>query len=88
MYGPVMTCKCIVTNKIKSFGNSKSIRGISKKKKGIGLKTTSITKRTFDINSFKKRIWSVSMKRFYTVRVSAKGLKMLDKLDVADFVKR
>lgn len=81
-----MSIKCVVTGKKNSFGKSLSIRGISKKKKGIGLKTTSITKRKFKVNSLKKRIWSESKKKFFKIRISAKGMKTIDTLDIANFV--
>lgn len=81
-----MSIKCLITKKTTSFGKKYSIRGIAKKKKGIGLKTTSIKRRKFKINAFKKKVWSVQDQRFYTVKVSAKGLKQLTKIDVATLV--
>lgn len=81
-----MSNRCIITNKKTSFGKSVTMRGIAKKKKGIGLKMTSSSRRSFKVNSIRKRVWSESKKRYFTVRVSAKGLKMMDSLDVADLV--
>lgn len=81
-----MIKECIVTKKRNAFGKKYCIRGIAKKKKGIGLKTTSIVTRKFKVNFHKKNVWSPLMKRFYKVQVSAKGLKALDLMDVSQFV--
>ncbi len=40
------------------------------------------TKRRFNPNLHKKRIWVESKKSFITLLVSAKGLRMIDKLGI------
>ena len=40
------------------------------------------TKRRFDINLHNKRFWSENQKRFIRLKVSSKGLKIIDKLGI------
>lgn len=70
---------CQITGKRAAPGYKYSIRGIAKKKKGIGLKVTGKTKRRFQPNLLKKRIWLASEKRFITVRLSAHALRTVDR---------
>ena len=51
-----MSRKCAICGKKAITGNSISRRGLSKKKGGVGKKTTGITKRRFEPNLQKKRI--------------------------------
>lgn len=71
--------KCQLTGKSPSRGRSYAIRGIAKKKKGIGLKTTGITKRTFKPNVKKKRVWVPEEKRFVTLKLSTSAIRTLSK---------
>ena len=57
---------CDVTGKKPMFGNNVSH---AKNK----------TKRRFDVNLQKKRFWLTDEKRFVTLRVSTKGMKIIDK---------
>ena len=52
-----MSKECQVTGKKPTKGKSYAIRGIAKKKKGIGLKITGIKRRRFQPNLMKKRFW-------------------------------
>ena len=80
--------RCQVTGKKTSRGNSYAIRGIAKKKKGIGLKITGVTKRRFIPNLFKKRLWFADENRFITLRLTANGMRTIDKLGLAKVVKK
>jgi len=51
-----MSQRCIICGKKAMTGNSIARRGLPKKKGGIGLKTTGVTKRKFAPNLQKKRI--------------------------------
>jgi len=51
-----MSRKCAVCGKRRISGNSISRRGLPKKKGGIGLKTTGVTKRKFQPNLQKKKV--------------------------------
>ena len=45
------------------------------------------TKRRFDINLFKKRFWLAEENRWVKLRVSAKGLKIIDKRGLSAVVR-
>lgn len=79
---------CQVTGKKPSCGHKYAIRGIAKKKKGIGLKITGKTKRRFLPNLMKKRIWFSEENRFVTLRLSAAALRTMDKLGVATVIRK
>lgn len=74
-----MTRKCALTGKKSSFGRSYTLRGIAKKKKGIGLKITGCTNRRFLPNLKTKRLWIPEEKRFVTLRLSVAALRTIDK---------
>ena len=74
-----MSKRCVVTGKVPVKGYAYAIRGIAKKKKGIGLKVTGKTRRTFQPNLMKKRLWLPEENRFVTLKVSASGLRTIDK---------
>lgn len=80
--------RCQVTGKIPRRGKTYAMRGIAKKKKGIGLKTTGITKRRFIPNLFKKRFWFDEENRFITLNVTANGMRCIDKLGLAKVVQK
>ncbi len=74
-----MSKVCQVTGKRPSRGYKYAIRGIAKKKKGIGLKVTGKTKRRFQVNMVKKRLWFGEENRFITLRLSTNALRTIDK---------
>lgn len=82
-----MTKVCQVTGKRPATGNKYTIRGIAKKKKGIGLKVTGIKRRRFLPNLKKKRLWLPEEKRFVTLRLSTSALRSLDKKGITKVVK-
>lgn len=82
-----MPRKCQVSGKIPVRGNSYALRGIAKKKKGVGLKVTGIKKRRFNPNLTKKRFWFADENRFVTLNVTANGMRTLDKRGVAAVVR-
>lgn len=75
-----MSKVCEVTGKKPSRGYKYAIRGIAKKKKGIGLKVTGKTKRRFRPNLVKKRFWHPEENRFVTLRLSTAAMRTIDKL--------
>ncbi len=81
-----MSKVCQVTGKRPVSGYKYAIRGIAKKKKGIGLKITGKTKRRFQPNLLKKRIWFGDENRFITLRLSAAALRTIDKLGISKVV--
>jgi large subunit ribosomal protein L28 len=83
----VMSKICQVTGKKTSRGFKYAIRGIAKKKKGIGLKTTGKTKRRFQPNLFTKRFWFGEENRFVTIRLSTAAIRTIDKRGIAAVVR-
>jgi large subunit ribosomal protein L28 len=82
-----MSKKCQVTGKKPVAGRSYAIRGIAKKKKGIGLNITGITNRRFLPNLFKKRFWFAEENRFITLRLAAKAMRTIEKKGLAAVVR-
>ncbi len=82
-----MSKRCQVTGKIPVRGNSYAIRGIVKKKKGIGLKVTGIKKRRFQPNLKKKRLWFAEENRFITLRLSTNALRTIDKVGLPTIIR-
>lgn len=82
-----MSKVCQVTGKKPVRGYKYAIRGIAKKKKGIGLKVTGKTKRRFLPNLLKKRLWLASENRFVTLRLSTNALRTIDKVGVEAVVR-
>lgn len=68
-------------------GNSYALRGIAKKKKGIGLKVTGVTKRRFLPNLTKKRFWFEDENRFITLSISTSGMRTIDRKGISAVVR-
>jgi large subunit ribosomal protein L28 len=83
-----MSKVCQVTGKKPAYGHKYTIRGIAKKKKGIGLKVTGKTKRRFLPNLAKKKIWSSGEGRFVTLKVSMSALRTMDRNGVDAVLKQ
>ncbi|MBU6382844.1 MAG: 50S ribosomal protein L28 [Verrucomicrobia bacterium] len=81
-----MARQCALTGKKSSFGRSYALRGIAKKKKGIGLKITGCTNRRFLPNLKTKRLWIPEEKRFVTLRLSVAALRTIDKKGISAVV--
>ena len=78
-----MSKVCQVTGKKPTRGYKYAIRGIAKKKKGIGLKVTGKTKRRFLPNLVKKRLWLAEEKRFITLKLSTAAIRTVDRSGLA-----
>lgn len=78
-----MPRQCQVTGRKPSSGRSYSLRGIAKKKKGIGLKITGITNRRFLPNLKKKRFFLPEENRFVTLRLSTAAMRTIDKKGIS-----
>jgi large subunit ribosomal protein L28 len=74
-----MSKVCTITGKKPRFGRTYTLRGIAKKKKGIGLKITGCTNRRFLPNLKKKRIWDSELGQFVTLRLSMAAMRTIDK---------
>ena len=82
-----MSKVCTITGKRPRFGRSYALRGIAKKKKGIGLKITGIKRRRFQPNLMKKRFWLPEEARFITLRLSAAAMRTIDKNGISTVVR-
>ncbi len=78
-----MPRQCQVTGRKSSSGRSYALRGIAKKKKGIGLKITGITNRRFLPNLKKKRFFLAEENRFVSLRLSTAAMRTIDKKGLA-----
>jgi len=82
-----MSKRCQVTGRVPVKGRSYAIRGIAKKKKGIGLKVTGITKRRFKPNLVKKRFWFGEENRFVSLRLSTNAMRTIDKRGIGAIIR-
>ena len=78
-----MSKVCQVTGRRPKTGFKYAIRGIAKKKKGIGLKVTGKTRRRFEPNVIKKRLWFAEENKFVRLKISTAALRTIDKLGLA-----
>lgn len=83
-----MSKVCQVTGRKPRRGFKYAIRGIAKKKKGIGLKITGKTKRRHQPNLIQKRLWLSDENRFITLRLSTAALRTIDKVGLSKIVSR
>jgi len=74
-----MSRVCLITGKKSRFGRKYTLRGIAKKKKGIGLKITGCKNRRFLPNLIRKRLWLADEGRFVSMRLSTAALRTIDK---------
>ena len=74
-----MTKKCQITGRKPSVGMTYTIRGIAKKKKGIGLNIVGKARRRFLPNVRKKRFWLDEEKRFISLKLTPAAMRTLDK---------
>jgi large subunit ribosomal protein L28 len=70
---------CTVTKAKPAKGHYINRSGKAKKKGGIGMHVTSNTKRVFYPNLQTKRLWVPELKRFVTVKLTARALKTMDR---------
>lgn len=82
-----MARKCQVTGKIPRRGFSYTIRGIAKKKKGIGLNITGKNKRRFLPNLVRKRFWFAEENRFISLRLCTSAMRTIDKRGLSTIVR-
>lgn len=82
-----MSRKCQVTGKKPVVGRTYAIRGISKKKKGIGLNITGKNKRRFFPNLQRKRFWFAEENRFVSLRLSVNAMRTIEKRGLSVVIK-
>jgi len=74
-----MSRLCKITGAKVTSGKRIHRSGRAKKKGGIGRHVTETVKRQFKPNLRQKRVWVPELGKFVRVRVSARGLKTMDK---------
>lgn len=74
-----MSRVCKITGAKVTSGRRIHRSGKAKKKGGIGRHVTKTVKRQFKPNLRNKRIWVPELNKYVRVRISARGLKTIDK---------
>jgi large subunit ribosomal protein L28 len=70
---------CAITGSRPTRGSEIHRRGMAKKKGGVGRHVTKNVPRLFAPNLHEHRIWVPELKKFVRVRVTARGLKTINK---------
>src|SRR5436189_3791824 len=70
---------CHITGSRAVRGSVIHRRGLAKKKGGVGRHITKMVPRVFAPNLRRQRIWVPELKKFVRIRVSARGLKTINK---------
>ena len=70
---------CTITGSRAVRGSVIHRRGLAKKKGGVGRHITKMVPRIFSPNLHRQRIWVPELKKFVRVRVTARGLKTINK---------
>jgi large subunit ribosomal protein L28 len=74
-----MSKVCSITGSRVSRGSIIHRRGMAKKKGGVGRHVTKNVPRVFSPNLHTHRIWVPELKKFVRIRVTARGLKTINK---------
>ena len=74
-----MSKVCTITGSKPIRGSVIHRRGMAKKKGGVGRHVTKNVARWFAPNLHQQRIWVPELKKFVRVRVTARGLKTINK---------
>lgn len=74
-----MSKVCSITKAKPSKGSVIHRRGMAKKKGGVGRHVTANTKRIFSPNLKTRRLWVPELKKFVTVKLTARAIKTVTK---------
>ena len=74
-----MSRVCSITGARVSRGSVIHRRGMAKKKGGVGRHVTKNVPRTFSPNLREHRVWVPELKKFVRLKLTARGLKTLNK---------
>src|SRR4030095_9317114 len=75
----IMSRICDITGSRAARGSVIHRRGMAKKKGGVGRHVTKNVPRVFGPNLHEHRIWVPELKKFVRIRVTARGLKTINK---------
>ena len=70
---------CSITGVSVRSGNRIHRSGLAKKKGGVGRHVTKVVKRVFRPNLQTKRIWVPELKKYVTLKLSARALRTMGK---------
>lgn len=70
---------CHITGAKATRGSVIHRRGLAKKKGGVGRHITKMVPRVFAPNLHRQRIWVPELKKFVRLRITARGLKTINK---------
>ena len=70
---------CNITGSRAARGSVIHRRGLAKKKGGVGRHITKMVPRIFAPNLRRQRIWVPELKKFVRIRITARGLKTINK---------
>ena len=76
---PAMSKVCSITGSRVTRGSIIHRRGMAKKKGGVGRHVTKNVRREFHPNLHEHRIWVPELRKFVRIRVTARGLKTINK---------
>ena len=79
---------CHITGSRGARGSVIHRRGLAKKKGGVGRHITKMVPRIFAPNLRRQRIWVPELKKFVRIRVTARGLKTINKLGAYKALKK
>ena len=74
-----MAIKCEITGAKPKRGSTIHRRGLAKNKGGIGMHVTAVTPRWHSPNLKSKRVWVPELKKFVTVKATARAFKTISK---------
>ena len=74
-----MSKVCSITGSKVTRGSIIHRRGMAKKKGGVGRHVTKNVPRTFSPNLHSHRIWVPELRKYVRIRVTARGMKTLNK---------
>jgi large subunit ribosomal protein L28 len=83
-----MSKVCTITGSRVTRGSVIHRRGMAKKKGGVGRHVTKNVPRVFAPNLRQQRIWVPELKKFVRIRVTARGLKTINKNGAHSALKR
>ena len=83
-----MSKVCIITGARPTRGSVIHRRGMAKKKGGVGRHVTKNVPRIFAPNLHEHRVWVPELKRYVRLRVTARGLKTINKLGAYKALKK
>jgi large subunit ribosomal protein L28 len=83
-----MSKVCTITGSRVTRGSVIHRRGMAKKKGGVGRHVTKNVPRVFTPNLRQQRIWVPELKKFVRIRVTARGLKTINKNGAYSALKR